>query len=350
MKSILKQALSFMLVILISIIKVNGQETTAEIQGSVTGGTAALAGVSITATHQPTGTKYTTTSRNDGRYNLNNLKIGGPYLIEVSYVGYKNDKLEDITLLLGQSFRANFNLIENTATLKEVVVTSARQDKVFNNSRTGSQENFSRNQITSLPTISRSFKDIIKLTPTYNGMSFGGMSSQLNNITIDGANFNNSFGLSGEIGGQTGAQAVSLDAIEQIQVNTSPFDVRQGGFVGGGINTVSRSGANTSFGSVYQYFKNKDLQGYEVNAAPYTIVVPKQDFSYDMKGFTAGGAIIKNKLFFFVNGEQEERTSPATNWTASSATNPANATTVSAAAAADLDALKKFLIEKYIHL
>jgi hypothetical protein len=178
-------------------------------------------------------------------------------------------------------------------------------------------------------------------------MSFGGMSSQLNNITIDGANFNNSFGLSGEIGGQTGAQAVSLDAIEQIQVNTSPFDVRQGGFVGGGINTVSRSGANTSFGSVYQYFKNKDLQGYEVNAAPYTIVVPKQDFSYDMKGFTAGGAIIKNKLFFFVNGEQEERTSPATNWTASSATNPANATTVSAAAAADLDALKKFLIEKY---
>ena len=104
MKSILKQALSFMLVILISIIKVNGQETTAEIQGSVTGGTAALAGVSITATHQPTGTKYTTTSRNDGRYNLNNLKIGGPYLIEVSYVGYKSDKLEDITLLLGQSF------------------------------------------------------------------------------------------------------------------------------------------------------------------------------------------------------------------------------------------------------
>lgn len=347
MKSILKQALSFMLVILISIIKVNGQETTAEIQGSVTGGTAALAGVSITATHQPTGTKYTTTSRNDGRYNLNNLKIGGPYLIEVSYVGYKSDKLEDITLLLGQSFRANFNLVENTSTLKDVVVTSARQDKVFNNSRTGSQENFSRNQITSLPTISRSFKDIIKLTPTYNGMSFGGMSSQLNNITIDGANFNNSFGLSGEIGGQTGAQAVSLDAIEQIQVNTSPFDVRQGGFVGGGINTVSRSGANTAFGSVYQYFKNKDLQGYEVNAAPYTIVVPKQDFSYDMKGFTAGGAIIKNKLFFFVNGEQEERTSPATNWTASSATNPANGTTVSAAAAADLDALKQFLIDKY---
>jgi len=347
MKNVLKQAFALMLVILISIIKVSAQETTSEIQGTVTTGTAGLAGVTITAIHQPTGTKYVTTTRNDGRYNLINLKVGGPYSIEVSYVGFKKEQQNDITLLLGQAHKANFKLVETSNNLQEVVVRSTSQDKVFSNSRTGSQDNFNRNQITSLPTVTRSYKDIIKLTPTYNGMSFGGQSSQLNNITIDGANFNNSFGLSGDIGGQTGQVAVSLDAIEQIQVNISPFDVRQGGFVGGNVNSVSRSGANTSTGSVYQYMKSKDWQGYEVNAAPYTIKVPKQDFSYDLKGFTVGGALIKNKLFYFVNAEQEERSAPAHTWTASTASSAPNGTTVSIAKAADLDALATFLKSNY---
>jgi len=347
MKSVLKQALSVLLVILISVIKVNAQETTAEIQGLITVGNAGIAGANITAIHQPTGTKYVTTSRNDGRYNLTNLKIGGPYLLQVTYVGLKPEKQDDITLLLGQSYKANFAMLETSSTLKEVVVSSNKQDKVFNNARTGSQETFNRNQITSLPTISRSYKDIIKLTPTYNSGSFGGQSSQLNNITIDGANFNNSFGLSGDIGGQTGQNAVSLDAIEQIQVNTSPFDVKNGGFVGGGVNSVSRSGTNTYSGSVYQYLKNKDWQGYDVNGAPYTITVPKQDYSYDLKGFTASGAIIKNKLFLFVNGEQEATTTPGTTWTASSASNPANGSTISAANADSLNKLSDFLKSKY---
>ena len=347
MKNVLKQAFALMLVILISIIKVNAQETTAEIQGTVTTGTAGLAGVSVTAIHQPTGTKYATTTRKDGRYNLINLKVGGPYLVEVSYVGFKKDQQNDINLLLGQAYKANFILVEASNNLQEVVVRSTSQDKVFSNSRTGSQDNFNRNQITSLPTVTRSYKDIIKLTPTYNNMSFGGQSSQLNNITIDGANFNNSFGLAGDIGGQAGATAVSLDAIEQIQVNISPFDVRQGGFVGGNVNSVSRSGANTATGSVYQYMKSKDWQGYEVNAAPYTIKVPKQDFSYDLKGFTVGGALIKNKLFYFVNAEQEERSAPAHTWTASTASSAPNGTTVSIANAADLDALATFLKTNY---
>ena len=347
MKSVLKQALSVLLVILISVIKVNAQETTAEIQGLITVGNAGIAGANITAIHQPTGTKYVTTSRNDGRYNLTNLKIGGPYLLQVSYVGLKTEKQDDINLLLGQTYKANFAMLEASSTLKEVVVSSTKQDKIFNNARTGSQETFNRNQITSLPTISRSYKDIIKLTPTYNSGSFGGQSSQLNNITIDGANFNNSFGLSGDIGGQTGQNAVSLDAIEQIQVNTSPFDVKNGGFVGGGVNSVSRSGTNTYSGSVYQYMKNKDWQGYDVNGAPYTITVPKQDYSYDLKGFTASGAIIKNKLFLFVNGEQEATTTPGTTWSASSASNPANGSTISAANADSLNKLSDFLKSKY---
>jgi len=347
MKIVLKQALSMLLVILISVIKVNAQETTSEIQGLITVGNAGVAGATITVVHQPTGTKYVTTSRADGRYNLNNLKIGGPYLLQVSFVGMKTEKQDDINLTLGQTYKANFTLADANSSLKEVVVSSNKQDKVFNNARTGSQETFNRNQITSLPTISRSYKDIIKLTPTYNSGSFGGQSSQLNNITIDGANFNNSFGLSGDIGGQTGQNPVSLDAIEQIQVNTSPFDVKNGGFVGGGINSVTRSGNNTYSGSVYQYFKNKDWQGYEVNGAPYTIKVPKQDYSYDLKGFTASGAIIKNKLFIFVNGEQESNTTPGTTWQASTASNPANGTTISAANADSLNKLASFLKSKY---
>ena len=318
------------------------QETTSEIQGNVLAGKNGLAGATVTAIHQPTGTKYTTSARPDGRYNLPNLKIGGPYVVTVSFVGFKEESQSDIQLVLGQTYKANFSLVEKSTSLKEVVVR-ANQSKVFNNARTGTQENFNRTQLTGLPSTSRSYKDILKLVPTNNNFSFGGISSQLNNITVDGANFNNSFGLASDIGGQTGATAISLDAIDQIQVNTSPFDVRQGGFAGGAVNSVTRSGTNKSFGSVYQYFKNKNLQGYKVG----DVELPKQDYTYDLKGFTVGGALVKNKLFYFINGEQESREAPATLWTANDATHPANGTTVSNANAAQLDALKEFLITKY---
>jgi len=244
---------------------------------------------------------------------------------------------------LGQSHKANFSLKEATTTLQEVVVTSG-QNKVFNASRTGAQEIINRRLIEGIPNVNRSWKDLVKLVPSQNNLSFGGLSSQLNNVTLDGANFNNSFGLGdGTLGGQTGAQPISLDAIEQIQVNITPFDVKYGGFAGGSINTVTRSGKNQSFGSAYQFFKNNNLQGYKVG----DITQPKQDFTYDLKGFTAGGAIVKNKLFFFINGEQESRMEPGTQWVASDATNTPNGINVSQAKAADLDALRKFLIEKY---
>ncbi len=321
----------------------SAQETTSEIQGLVSDGKAGLAGVTIVATHQPTGTKYTTSSRTDGRYNLPNLKIGGPYSIHVTSIGFKAEHQDDITLLLGQSHKANFILKEASTTLKEVVVTSG-QSKVFNSSRNGSQEIINRQLIERIPNVNRSWKDLVKLVPSQNNLSFGGLSSQLNNVTLDGANFNNSFGLGdGTLGGQTGAQPISLDAVEQIQVNVSPFDVKYGGFAGGSVNTVTRSGKNQSFGSVYQFFKNKDLQGYKVG----DITMPEQPFTYDLKGFTAGGAILKNKLFFFVNGENEERMEPGTQWIASDANNTPNATNVSQARASELDALRKFLIDKY---
>lgn len=332
-----------MVIMMISSFGANAQETTSEIQGIVSDGKAGLAGVNVVAVHQPTGTKYSTSTRTDGRYNLPNLKIGGPYSITVSFIGFKTETENDVTLLLGQTHKSNFVLRETATTLKEVVVTTG-QNKVFNSSRNGSQEIISRRLIESVPNVNRSWKDLVKLVPSQNNLSFGGMSSQLNNVTLDGANFNNSFGLGdGTLGGQTGAQPISLDAVEQIQVNVSPFDVKYGGFAGGSINTVTRSGKNQAFGSVYQYIKNKNLQGYKVG----DITMPEQPFTYDLKGFTVGGAIVKNKLFFFVNGEQESRKEPGTQWIASDANNNPNGINVSQAKAADLDALRNFLIEKY---
>jgi len=341
----MKKIGKFLLMVMVTLLSygAHAQETTSEIQGIVLDGKQSIPGATVVAVHQPTGTKYGTTTRLDGRYNLPNLKIGGPYVVTVSFVGFKTESQGDITLLLGQTHKANFTLVEDVTSLSEVVVTS-KQSNVFNSSRNGSQEIINRKLIETVPNVNRSWKDLVKLVPSQNNLSFGGMSSQLNNVTLDGANFNNSFGLGdGTLGGQTGAQPISLDAIEQIQVNVSPFDVKYGGFAGGSINTVTRSGKNQTFGSAYQYIKNKDLQGYKVG----DITQPKQDFTYNLRGFTAGGAIIKNKLFFFLNGEDESRMEPGTQWVAADANNTPNGINVSQARASELDALRKFLIDKY---
>jgi len=244
---------------------------------------------------------------------------------------------------LGQEFKADFSITPKTNDLKEVVVTGTRQDRVFNNNRTGSQEVVNRTQIERLPTINRSLQDFTKLEPTANGLSFGGRSNQYNNVTVDGANFNNSFGLSGTLGGQTSSQPISIDAIEQIQVNVSPYDVRQGGFSGAGINSVTRNGTNQFKGSVYTYFKNENSQGYKVG----NVEVAKTPLTYNLKGATLGGPIIKNKLFFFVSYEQVRQELPATSFIASDATHPVAAGSVSAANADTLSLLANFLKSKF---
>ena len=318
------------------------QETTSEITGVVTSNQTPLQGATITAINNPSGTKYTTTTRSDGRYNLANLKVGGPYTITVTYVGYKQQQQENITLLLGQEYKADFGLTAEANTLNDVVVTTSNQNKVFNNSHTGTQEIINRNQIERLPTINRSLQDFTKLTPSSNGLNFGGRNNAYNNITVDGANFNNAFGLSSVLGGQTNSQPISLDAIEQIQVNISPFDVREGGFSGTGINTVTRSGTNTFKGTVYTYIKGPGTQGYKVG----DVKLAKQDFNYNLRGFAVGGPIIKNKLFFFVGGESERITAPATSYIASDASHQPG-DNVSNANADTLNALKSFLVKKY---
>jgi hypothetical protein len=323
--------------------KVFSQETTSEIIGIVTDGNSPLVGATVTALNVASGTTASTTTRKEGRYNLPNLRVGGPYTLTVTFIGYKEDKKENIFLLLGQEYKADFMMTSSSRALENVTVTSVRQDRVFNSSRTGSQEVISRAQIERLPTINRSLQDFTKLTPSSNGLSFGGRNSSFNNITVDGANFNNAFGLSSTLGGQANSQPISLDAIEQIQVNISPFDVRQGGFSGAGVNSVTRSGTNQFKGSIYTYIRNPDLQGYKVR----TNTITKPEFDYNLRGASFGGAIVPNKLFFFVSGEQERISQPATTLVANKPGQTAVPGVISQAVADTLDALSSYLVSKF---
>lgn len=318
------------------------QETTADMNGTISADGKGLSGATVVAVHNPTGTKYSTTSRTDGRFNFANLRVGGPYTVMVTFVGYKEEKQENIMLLLGQDFKVDFTLTPEGRELTGVTISGVQQNKIFNSSRNGTQEIISRTQIERLPTISRSLQDFTKLEPTSNGLSFGGRSSQYNNVTVDGANFNNSFGLSGTLGGQTNSQPISLDAIEQIQVNISPYDVTQGGFSGAGINSVTRSGTNQFKASAYGFLRNQDIQGYHVENTE----VAKTRFYNDTRGFTVGGPILKNKLFFFLSAEQVLQSVPATTVIASDAAHTPGGN-VSIANADSLNKLKQFLITKF---
>lgn len=324
------------------------QETTSEIQGQVTenNGTA-LTGATITAIHTPTGTKYITTSRKDGRFNLANVRIGGPYEITVTFVGFKEEKQTDVFLVIGQSYKADFSLTPAAGEMKEVVIATTRPDKLFSKSRTGSAEVVNRQQIERLPTFNRSINDLTRLTPTansnvvYGTSSFAGRNNSYNNLTVNGASFNNTFGLAAGLGGQTNSQPISIDALDQIQVNIAPYDVTLGSFTGAGINSVTKSGTNEFRGSIYSFWKSPGLTGLEVGPTR----LAKQDFNFNNRGISIGGPIIKNKLFFFISGEQERVSSPATSLVASR--NGSSGTGISQARAEDLEQLRDFLRTKY---
>ncbi|RSK48411.1 TonB-dependent receptor [Hymenobacter rigui] len=302
-----------------------------------------LPGATVIAVHTPTNTQYVAPTNSEGRFNLQNMRVGGPYTIRISFVGYKEAVREGIFLTLGQNLRLDINLSEAEQTLGEVVV-SGRQDPVINAGRTGAATTVQREQIERLPTISRSLSDFTRLTPQAgSNNSFGGRSGGFNNVTVDGAIFNNAFGLNSTVGGQASAQPISLDAIDQIQVSIAPFDVRQGSFTGAGINVVTRSGTNKFSGSVYGFLRNQDLVGSKVG--DFKQDYPK--FNLHNEGFRFGGPIIKDKLFFFVNGERERRNDPPNgNFTATRDGVPAGAQT-SQARSADLDFLKNFLQTQY---
>jgi hypothetical protein len=299
----LKKAFSALLLCIVSF-GAMAQVTTSNIKGLIVDDTdEPLLGANIVAIHTPTGTNYGAISNEDGRFNLLNLRVGGPYEITISYVGYKTQVKSDVYLTLGQTFNLNTILQADSQALDEVVVVSD-QSGTFGSDRTGAETSVGKRELTRLPTISRSAQDFTRLEPTASGNSFGGRNDQYNNFSLDGAIFNNPFGLDSPTpGGQTGSQPISLDAIEQIQVSTAPYDVSQSGFTGATVNAVTKSGTNEFHGTVYGFFRNEDLTGGKVKGED--VIKPK--LSQNQYGVSVGGPIVKNKLFFFANFEKEER-------------------------------------------
>ncbi len=273
-----------------------------------------IVGANVVAVHEPSGTKYGATTRSNGQYNIPNMRVGGPYTVTASFLGYKKEAQQGIVLALAQSSRIDFQLNEQAVVGQEVVVTG-KVDEVMNSGRTGAATYISPIEVSEMPTIKRSTRDLIRLDPRSDGnYSFGGRNWLYNNISLDGSYFNNPFGLDDPApGGQTNAEPVPFDAVEQVQVSVAPFDVREGGFTGAGINTVTKSGTNRFRGSVYGFYRNQSLVGNEVKG---TKVVANPDLTYYQPGLSISGPIIENKLFFFFDAELERRKDPGTNFAA----------------------------------
>ncbi len=280
------------------------QVTTSSMQGVVVDSKGeTLPGANVVAVHEPSGTRYGAVTNLEGRFNLPNLRIGGPYTVQVSFIGYSTQTYSGIILRLGEPYGLNITLNDDSTELSEVIITGSKSSE-FDSNRTGTGTNVTATQINNLPQFNRSVTEFTRLTPQANGNSFAGRDARFNNLQVDGANFNNGFGLSSNPLPGGNAQPISLDAIEEITVNIAPFDVTQSGFTGAGINAVTRSGTNTFKGSVYGFMKNQDLQGRRIGDNELEPV----DAGTRNFGFRLGGPIIKNKLFFFVNAEKEVET------------------------------------------
>lgn len=313
------------------------QVTTSKIKGTVTDPSGEpLFGANIVALHTPTGTVAGAVAQDNGRYTIPNLRIGGPYTVTITFIGFTPKKVTNVFLTLGETTNIDGVLSEDANALDEVVLTATRS-AVFNNDRTGAQTSVGRRELTKLPTISRSASDFTRLDPAASGGSFGGRNDQFNNFTLDGSIFNNPFGLDAATpGGQTGSQPVSLDAIEQISVSTAPYDVTLSGFTGASVNAVTKSGTNTLKGTVYGFFRNESLTGGEIKGE--SIFVPELEQS--QYGFSIGAPLIKDKLFIFVNYESDKRTDLGQTWLPNSGSGAINESRV---ALADLQEVKSLL-------
>ncbi|MHC2990666.1 cell envelope biogenesis protein OmpA [Pontibacter sp. HJ8] len=338
----MKNLLLSTLLMLLCMAGLHAQVTTSSVSGSVKDSKGeALIGATVRATHQPSGTVYGSTTNTEGQFNIANMRVGGPYVVEVSYIGFQPKAIDGITLQLGRPYNLNATLSEAGSELQEVVV-SADRSSVFNASKTGAATNVGTQQLEALPTISRSLTDFTRLTPQANGNGFAGRDGRFNNVQIDGANFNNAFGLSSSALPGGNSQPISLDAIEEVQVNIAPYDVRQSGFTGAGVNAVTRSGTNKFSGSAYTFYRNQDMIGTKVSGNELPAQSDNKSLTY---GARLGGPIIKNKLFFFANYEHEKETFPGITWLASrpGLTGP----NVSRTTASDLERVREHLINNY---
>jgi hypothetical protein len=306
----------------------------ADAQGGV------IPGATVTAVHDPSGTTYETVTQGDGRFSIPGMRVGGPYTVTVTLTGFETQAKKEQVVSLGVASDIPFTL--RVAGIAEQVTVTAVTDPVFSSSRTGAATAVNRMELATLPTISGRIGDITRLTPQAAGQSFAGQDNRLNNITVDGAYFNNSFGLAGQPGDRTGVAPISLEAIEQIQVNVAPYDVRQGNFVGAGVNTVTRSGANAFTASIYHRLQNESFVGTEAKGLAFN---PGQ-FTTRLTGGWAGGPIVKNKLFFFGNFEDELDTRPLSTFRANKGGEPVGGS-ITRVLESDLTSLSALLSSRF---
>ncbi len=322
----------FLAIILLFPFLLKAQVTTSSITGFVKSdkGTP-LEGATITAVHQPSGTKYVTISKKDGSFTIPYARVGGPYQITVNFVGYAPKTVDDVTLNLGEPYTTDVALSVSSTELTGVTVRASGR---LAQSKTGASTIFNSRQISTLPTISRSITDFTRLTPqASSGNSFAGRDGRYNNLQIDGANLNNNFGLSTDPQPGGGASPISVDAYDEIAVNIAPYDVRQSGFTGAGLNVITKSGTNTFHGTAYGFYRDQSFNGKHVGDVTLTQTPQK----VKVYGGSLGGPIIKNKLFFFVNAEWENKSVPNANTYV-----PTGSTASGLQSAAPVDSLNKF--------
>jgi hypothetical protein len=319
------------------------QVTTSSMSGRVTDADGAVIGATVVATHVPSGTTYGTVTNMDGRYNLNGMRVGGPYSVEISYIGYSKYIVGDITLSLSENYVLNVQLVEEAIELQEVAIIARGGSSNMNSDRAGAVTNISTRVLNTLPSISRNLTDFTRLTPQANGSAIGGGTYRQNNITIDGASFNNKFGIGQSM--PANGSPISLDAIEQVSVSVTPYDVRQSGFLGSSINAVTRSGDNEFRGSFYTYMNNEQYKGNKVKDETFD----RSDSRFNLYGFRFGGPIIKNKLFFFLNFETEKTIVPGPSRVAATPENPYTdgSDNIARPTASDLNMISDYLRNNY---
>lgn len=333
----------FLLLFSLSSLIMYSQVTTSGVSGKVYNTEkVSLPGATVIIVHEPSGTQYSTITDSEGLFRIPNLKVGGPYKLTITYLGYQTLVENDINLSLGQTLSLNESLKETSVNMKEVEVV-ANKSALIDGNRTGASTSVNSNLITTLPSINRSITDFTKLSPQSNGNSFAGRDGRYNNITIDGANFNNNFGLSSKSLPGGDAQPISLDAIEEISINVAPFDIRQSNFTGANVNAVTKSGTNKWKGTVYDYYRNKSFNGSKVEDKTLTLT----DQTTNSYGFSIGGPIIKNKLFFFGNFEKEKSSFPGIPWKPSTDGVGDADNFISRTSETDLETMRQFLLTNY---
>jgi outer membrane receptor for ferrienterochelin and colicin len=314
MRSITVKLLCFLLA-LTALVKVQAQVTTSSMSGTVKDGKGqALVGATVSLTHNPTGTVYTSVSRNGGTFDIPNIRAGGPYKLEITFVGYDKLTRNDIFVNLGETSTQDINMEEKSSELTEVVISASRTNK--EGAKGGAGTDIGRDKMNNLPTVGRNVADYLRYVPQAKvtvdgGVSLAGQNNRYNSFYIDGAANNDVFGLSasGTNGGQAGIAPISIDAIDQFQVVISPYDASLGNFTGGGINAITRSGTNNVEGSIYHFWRNEKLSG-KTPGVPKDNRIRLADFKNQTTGVRIAGPIIENKLFFFLNAELQRDTRP----------------------------------------